>query len=99
MKKLHRYVVGEFPLLFEIAERMNLRSILYEYIPKQANEDIPVVEVLILLIYNLTIGKAPLYELDEWVKKINLGAMPPDEFFLTDWSDLRGLLLNSIIIM
>lgn len=75
MKKLNRYRVGELPLIYEIAERMNLRDILYEFFPTQKNEEIPIAETLMLLICNLTIAKEPLYELDEWVKKIDLGAI------------------------
>jgi hypothetical protein len=75
LKKLKRYRVGELPLIYEIAQRINLRDILYEFIPLQANEGMPAVETLMLLIYNLTTGKFPLYELDAWVKELNLGVI------------------------
>lgn len=75
MKKLIRYKVGELPLIYEIVQRMKLKDILYEFIPVQMNEEIPTVETLMLLIYNLTIGKCPLYELDSWVREINLGVI------------------------
>lgn len=75
MKKLRRFRIGELPLIHEIAQRINLRDILYEFIPLQCNEEMPTVETLMLLIYNLTTGKYPLYELDEWVKELNLGSI------------------------
>lgn len=75
MKKLKRYRVGELPLIYEIARRMDLKNILYKFIPPQTNEGIPAVETLMLLIYNLTVGKFPLYELDAWVKEMNLDAV------------------------
>jgi transposase len=75
LKKLKRYRVGELPLIYEIAQRINLKDLLYEFIPLQGNEDMPTVETLMLLIYNLTTGKFPLYELDAWVKDLNLGAI------------------------
>ena len=75
MKKLNRYRVGELPLIAEIIRRMNLRAILNEFIPEEINAEIPTVEVLILLICNLTIGKSTLYELNEWVKELNLEAI------------------------
>lgn len=75
MKKLKRYRVGELPLIYEIAQRIGLRDILYEFIPLQGNEEMPTVETLMLLVYNLTTGKFPLYELDAWVKELNLGSI------------------------
>ncbi len=72
---MNRYRVGELPLIYQIAERMNLKDILREFFPEHINEEIPTVETLLLLICNLTIGKFPLYELDAWIKEINLGAL------------------------
>jgi len=75
LKKLKRYKVGELPLIYEIAQRINLKDILYESIPLQGNEEMPTVETLMLLIYNLTTGKSPLYELEAWVNDLNLEAI------------------------
>ena len=49
--------VGGLPLIHAIAERMRLKEILYKYIPAHGNEDIPAVETLMLLVYNLIVGK------------------------------------------
>ena len=54
---------------------MNLKNILHEFIPEKQNKEVSVVDILILLICNLTIGKYPLYELEEWVEKIDLGVV------------------------
>jgi transposase len=89
MKQLIRYRVGELPLVNAIAERMNLRKILYDFLPTQRNEEIPTVEVLILLIYNLTIGKNPLYELDQWVRRINLEAIGLGKYECLRFTDDR----------
>jgi transposase len=70
-KKLERLQVGGLPLMHAIAERMRLREILYKYISSHGNEIIPAVESLILLIFNLTLGKNPLYELEEWTLSID----------------------------
>lgn len=43
--------------------------------PDNSNAEIPNTEALLLLICNLTIGKCPLYELEEWVNGINLGTL------------------------
>jgi len=70
-KKHKRFIVGELPIIHSIMKRMKLKEILCEYIPVHGNEVIPAVESLMLLIYNLTIAKAPLYELEEWVKSLD----------------------------
>lgn len=70
-RELKRLRVEGLPLIHTVSERMNLREILYEYIPAHGNEKIPAVETLMLLIFNLTLGKNPLYELEEWVSFID----------------------------
>jgi transposase len=75
LKKLNRYRIGELPLIAEIIRRMNLRSIFDEFFPVRANVEGSTVDDLILLIYNLTIGKWPLYQLGEWIKELNLDSM------------------------
>ena len=35
--------------------------------PSHGNDQVPVVDTLMLLVYNLTLGKDPLYELQAWV--------------------------------
>ena len=70
-KKLNRLRLGGLPLIHAVSERMRLREILYEYIPAHGNEKIPAVESLMLLIFNLTLGKTPLYELEKWVASLD----------------------------
>lgn len=72
MKKIVRRHVGEIPLMEAIVQRLNLRAIFDEFLPRKKNETIDPSDVLILLIYNLAIGKAPLYELEDWVKSLDL---------------------------
>ena len=62
-RTIKRLQVGGLPLIHAIAKRMRLKEILYKYIPAHGNEDIPAVETLMLLIYNLILGKDPLYGL------------------------------------
>ena len=61
-KKLERNRVGELPLLQSIVDRLSLKEIIREFIPDQ-NEEIPVTDVLILMVYSIASGKTPLYEL------------------------------------
>ena len=70
-RTLKRHQVGALPLLHAIVRRMQLRTVLERYVPSHGNDQIPVVDILILLGYNLTIGKEPLYELPAWVASID----------------------------
>ena len=70
-RTLKRFHVGGLPLLHAIADRMRLKDILYKYIPVHGNEDIPAVETLMLLVYNLILGKDPLYELATDISRDN----------------------------
>ena len=55
-----------------IAQRMRLQEILSRYIKPHGNDAIDPVQTLTLLIYNLAIGKSPLYELEQWCESIDL---------------------------
>jgi transposase len=68
---LTRFHVGGLPLIRDIADRMDLRAIMYRHIGAHGNETIPAVESLMLLIFNLTLGKEPLYQLEDWVASLD----------------------------
>lgn len=68
----HRITVGALPLIHSIVERMRLRWILSNYIRKHGNDRIDPVDTLLVIIYNLTLGKRPLYELEQWCDAIDL---------------------------
>lgn len=70
-KKLNKYFVGGLPIIRDVIDRMKLREILYRYIPRHGNETIAAVESLLVVIYNLTVGKAPLYELEQWAASLD----------------------------
>lgn len=88
-RKLKRLQVGGLPLIHSIAEQMGLREILYKYIPCHGNENIPAVETLMLLIFNLTLGKAPLYELDQWAQSIDFRCLGITKFETVKFNDDR----------
>ena len=69
--KLVRRKVAGLPLIYDIIERMNLRQILYDAVGTHGNEEFPAVETLILMIINLTQGKQPLYELEQWIQSLD----------------------------
>jgi transposase len=96
-KKLSRYRVSELPLMKAIFERIGLRSILDEFLPKKNNEEICPVDTLMLLIYNLASGKSPLYELERWVQSIDMRCIDCEEiqnFRFTD--DRFGKVLDNL---
>lgn len=96
-RTLKRLQVGGLPLIHAIAERMRLKEILYKYIPAHGNEDIPAVETLMLLVYNLILGKDPLYELQEWVESIDFRCIGIGNYVKVEFNDDRfGRMLNKL---
>ncbi len=69
-RRLKRHFVGGLPLLHRLAERIGLKALFSRYVPAHGNDQVPVVDTLMLLVYNLTLGKDPLYELQAWVGAI-----------------------------
>lgn len=70
-KKLLRLETGGLPLIHWAINRLNLSQIISKYIPKHGNESIPSTHSLLLMLYNMTLGRQPLYELEQWIKKLN----------------------------
>jgi len=66
-QQLRRFTVAGIPLIAATAQRLDLRAILSGYVGAYGNETIPVVDTLMILLYNLTLGRQPLYELQRWV--------------------------------
>ncbi len=70
-RTLKRHHVGALPLLHAIAQRLGLKDVLERHVTRHGNDRISVVDTLVLLSYNLTIGKEPLYELAGWVHALD----------------------------
>ena len=70
-KKLQRFESSGLPLVYWAVKKLKLESILEKYIPSHGSEKIPAAKSLMLILYNLTLGRLPLYELEEWCSKIN----------------------------
>jgi len=70
-RTLRRNEVGGLPLIHALAKRMGLSALLARYVARHGNDQVPVVDTLLLLLYNLTRGKEPLYELPAWVAAID----------------------------
>ena len=74
-KKLKRRHVGALPLIEYIVDQMELRDVLHSYIETSGREAIDSVDVLMMLVVNMTIAKDPLYELAQWVDSLDLRAL------------------------
>ncbi len=90
-ESLTRFAVAGIPLITSVSRRLSLKAILSDHLPPTyGNETIPVVDTLMLLMCNITLGRQPLYELGQWVGSIdpncfglpvgNLGAFNDDRF-------------------
>ena len=70
-QKIIRQYVGEIPILRHIAQRLGIKDILSHHIPLHSNEKVSSLDSLMFLVYNITCGRQPLYELEEWVTKLD----------------------------
>jgi len=88
---LTRFAVAGIPLITSVSRRLSLKAILSAHLPPAyGNETIPIVDTLMLLLCNITLGRQPLYELGQWVGSIdpncfglpvgNFGALNDDRF-------------------
>jgi transposase len=68
---LIRNRIGEIPIVQTIIQRLRLREILQSYIKTHGNETVPAVDTLLVLVWNIACGRQPLYELSEWVAKLD----------------------------
>jgi transposase len=72
--ELRSYDVGALPLLKRIIERMQLRRILSEHLPRDdSRTELPTVTALLVLFANLLMAREPVYGVGEWA-----ALFPPD---------------------
>lgn len=79
-EKITRLYVGELPLIKSIIERLGLREIFAQYIKRHGNEKVLALDSLMILLFNITCGRQPLYELEEWVEHIHPRIFGHDSF-------------------
>lgn len=72
-EKHTRKRLGEIPLLQNMIQRLGFRKILAHYIKPHGNELIPAVDTLLMLVMNIACGRQPLYEVPEWISKLDEG--------------------------
>src|SRR3954469_15747921 len=72
--ELRSYDVGALPLLQRIVERMQLRRILSEHLPRDdSRTELPTITALLVLFANLLMAREPIYGVGEWA-----ALFPPD---------------------
>src|SRR5262245_31524151 len=72
--ELRSYDVGALPLLNRIVERMQLRRILGDHLPRDdSRTELPTVTALLVLFANLLLAREPVYGVGEWA-----ALFPPD---------------------
>jgi len=69
-KQLIRKHLGEMPLLQTMIQNLRFREVLHSYVKAHGNETIPAVDTLLLMVCNITCGRQPLYELPEWIDRL-----------------------------
>src|SRR3954463_9201832 len=72
--QLRSYDVGALPLLNRIIERMQLRRILGDHLPRDdSRTELPTVTALLVLFANLLLAREPVYGVGDWA-----ALFPPD---------------------
>src|SRR6187399_485232 len=72
--ELRSYDVGALPLLQRIVERMQLRRILSEHLPRDdSRTELPTITALLVLFANLLMAREPVYGVGDWA-----ALFPPD---------------------
>jgi transposase len=72
--QLRSYDIGALPLIQRIVERMQLKRILTEHLPRDdSRTELPTVTALLVLFTNLLMAREPIYGVGEWA-----ALFPPD---------------------
>lgn len=69
-RQLVRKHLGEMPLLQTMIRNLRFREVLQAYVKTHGNETIGAVDTLLLMVCNITCGRQPLYELPEWIDRL-----------------------------
>jgi transposase len=88
-EKIVRRYVGEVPLLQSVSNRLGIRRMLEDSLGSHGNEKVSVVDSLMLLLFNITSGRQPLYEMEEWVLKMDSRMFGYDTFKEGSFNDDR----------
>jgi len=70
-EELKRFNISGIPLIKSVSDLLGLKEIFSKHIGSYGNERVPITDTLLLLIWNITLGRQPLYELSRWIKDID----------------------------
>ena len=88
-EKLKRFNISGIPLIKSVSEIIDLKSIFKKYISSYGNERVEVTDTLMFLIWNITLGRQPLYELYEWIRDVDPKCHGLDRQQLASFNDDR----------
>ena len=88
-EKLKRFNISGIPLIKSVSESIDLKSIFKKHIASYGNESVEVTDTLMFLIWNITLGRQPLYELYEWIRDIDPKCHGLDSQQLSSFNDDR----------
>jgi transposase len=70
-EKLKRFNISGIPLIKSVSQNLDFKSIFKKHISSYGNETVASVDALLFLVWNITLGRQPLYELSGWIKDID----------------------------
>ena len=88
-EKLKRFNISGIPLIKSVSEIIDLQSIFKKYIASYGNETVPVIDTLMFLLWNITLGRQPLYELYDWIRDVDPKCHGLDKQQLASFNDDR----------
>ncbi len=88
-EKLKRYNISGIPLIKQVFDLLGLKSLFKKHIPPYGNEKACAADALMLLIWNITLGRQPLYELSQWVEGIDPSCHGMDKDTVKSFNDDR----------
>jgi hypothetical protein len=88
-EKLIRYNISGIPLIKQASDLLGLKPLFKKYIHSYGNEKASAASALMLLVWNLTLGRQPLYELSQWVEGIDPSCHGMDKDTVRSFNDDR----------
>ena len=88
-EKLKRFNISGIPLIKSVSKSIYLKPIFKKHIASYGNESAEVTDTLMFLVWNITLGRQPLYELYEWIRGIDPRCHGLDKRKLASFNDDR----------
>ena len=72
---LKKFVLGAHPIIQHFIEKLRIPEIIGSYIPAEARKKVDTENVLCLLIHNFLTSPSPLYEIQDWLKPLDINVL------------------------